>query len=388
MAEKTPVQRKHESYMLKPPFSPQPIPPYSNTDADSTQSTAGILNQSASISPSSTQHFLQPCTSQPLSALDSLPTITGKSDHIIRPEYEIPAFLAFDLDLARLNRIHGHLWMAGRPMRARPLHRYTMLGMQVIQTQQMDLHLLKFSSKLLIKPLPEWILCHQFWTDCICNHDDADGKREPGWLWRSAAGFLVSYVWLLTTPLDLKMAHDNSLLPSFVTWHWWKSFVADFITHVDIDTLHQVNKRYQFGDLRLGRINTIYRVRYAHTHFVRGYLWGYNRYVIFFQRKFSWVLIVFVFFSVVLSAMQVSFSLPSTSPVSLESDQAFVQATFVFVVFSMVSVLVILAFVVVIFVGTFAFNMVMAISHAESEQRKRRELADKRRQAVENGGES
>lgn len=116
--------------------------------------------------------------------------------------------------------------------------------------------------------------------------------------------------------------------------------------------------------------------------------WGYNRYVIFFQRKFSWVLIVFVFFSVVLSAMEVSFSLPSTSPVSLENDQAFVQAAFVFVVFSMISVLVILAFVVVIFVGTFAFNMVMAISHAGSEQRKRRELAEKRRQALENGGES
>lgn len=86
--------------------------------------------------------------------------------------------------------------------------------------------------------------------------------------------------------------------------------------------------------------------------------------------------------------MEVSFSLPSTSPVSLENDQAFVQAAFVFVVFSMISVLVILAFVVVIFVGTFAFNMVMAISHAGSEQRKRRELAEKRRQALENGGES
>ncbi|EMD63943.1 hypothetical protein COCSADRAFT_37666 [Bipolaris sorokiniana ND90Pr] len=388
MAEKTPVQMNHQSYMLKPPFSPQPIPPNSNADADNTQSTVGITNQSGTISPSNTQPFLQSSTSQPLSALDSLPTITGKSDHIIRPEYEIPAFLAFDLDLARLNRIHGHLWMAGRPMRARPLHRYTMLGMQVIQTQQMDLHLLKFSSKLLIKPLPEWILCHKFWTDWICNYDDADGKREPGWLWKSAAGFLVSYVWLVTTPLDLKIAHENSLLPSFVTWHWWKAFVSDFISHVDIDTLHQVNKRYQFGDLRLGRINTTYRVRYAHTHFVRGYLWGYNRYVIFFQRKFSWVLIVFVFFSVVLSAMEVSFSLPSTSPISLENDQAFVQAAFAFVVFSMVSVLVILAFVVVIFVGTFVFNMVMAISHAGSEQRKRRELAVKRRQAVENGGES
>lgn len=251
MAGKTPVQTDPESFLLKPPFSLQPIPPDSN----------------------------QTCTSLSLSALESLPTIAGKSNHIIRPEDEIADFLVFDLDLSRLNRIHGHLWMAGRPMRARPLHRYTMLGMDIIQTQQMDLHLLKFSSKLLVKPLPEWILCHKFWTDCICQpasvhfHAPANSEREQGRLWKSAAGFLVSYVWLVTTPLDLKIAHECSLVPSFVTWQWWKRFVRDLIQHVDIDTLHQVNPRYQFGDLRLGRINTIYRVRYAHTHFVRGYLY-------------------------------------------------------------------------------------------------------------------
>jgi hypothetical protein len=259
MVEKTPVETDHQSYLLKPPFSPRPIPPNPSTDVGVAESVSGIPQQHGT-------------TNSPLSALDSLPTITGKSDNIIRPEDEIPAFLAFDLDLSRLNRIHGHLWMAGRPMRARSLHRYTMLGMQVVQTQQMDLHLLKFSTKLLVKPLPEWILCHQFWTDWICTSDDANDEREQGWLWKSAAGFLVSYVWLVTTPLDLKIAHEHSLLPSFVSWHWWKSFVSDFIRHVDIDTLHQVNQRYQFGDLRLGRINTTYRIRYAHTHFVRGYL--------------------------------------------------------------------------------------------------------------------
>ncbi|EOA83093.1 uncharacterized protein SETTUDRAFT_172826 [Exserohilum turcica Et28A] len=326
--------------------------------------------------------------SVPLSALDSLPTITGKSANIIRPEEDVADFLAFDLDLSRLNRIHGHLWMAGRPMRARPLHRYKMLGMEVVQTQQVDLHLLKFSTKLLVKPLAEWMVCHQFWTDWICKGGDADGEREEGWLWKSAAGFLVSYVWLITTPLDLKIAHECSLLPSFVTWHWWKTFVRDFIKHVDIDTLHQVNPRYQFGDLRLGRINTIYRIRYAHTHFVRGYLYGYNRYVIFFQRKISWILIVFVFFSVVLSAMQVGFSFPSDSSESLQNKDAYLRASYVFVVFSMVSVVVILAFVLFIFVWIFTFNMVKAITHASSEQRKRKELAAQRKREKENGGES
>lgn len=218
--------------------------------------------------------MLDSVTTIALSPEDSLPTISGRSNSIFLANDDPRQFLKHDLDLSRLNRIHGHLWMAGRPMRARPLHRYKMLGMEVLGTQQMDLHLLKFSTKLLVKPLPEWMLSYDFWNEHICKPGDADltRKLEEGWLWKSAAGFLVSYVWLITTPLDLKIAHEYMLLPSFVTWHWWKDFVKDFMQHVDINTLQEVNQRYQFGDLRLGRINSIYRIRYAHTHFVRGYL--------------------------------------------------------------------------------------------------------------------
>jgi hypothetical protein len=253
--------------------------------------------------------------------------------------------------------------MAGRPMRARPLHRYRMMDIEILYTQQMDLHLLKFSDRLMVKPLPEWILCADFWSEHLCGSEE---------LHKSACGFLLSYVWLLTTPLDLKLAHDASLVPSFVTWHWWKDFVKDFLGpgNVDINTLAQVNKRYQFGDLRLGRINSTYRVRYFHTHFVRGYLYGYNRYVVFFQRKFGWILIVFVFFSLVLSAMQVGAGLDE-----LKDSNAFLKSSYVFVVFSIVSVVAVLAVIAVIFIIIFFFNMVAAINHAKQAQRKRKKMA-------------
>lgn len=293
-----------------------------------------------------------------------MPTITGRGNAVVLANDSIDEFLKADLDLSRLNIIHGHLWMAGRPMRARPLHRYKMMGLDALHTQQMDLHLLKFSTKLLIKPLPEWILCADFWNEHLCSDID---------LHKSACGFLLSYVWLITTPLDLKLAHDYALLPSFITWHWWKEFVADFYHQVDINTLHQVNMRYQFGDLRLGRINSIYRSRFFTTHFVRGYLYGYNRYVVFFQRKFGWILIVFVFFSLVLSAMQVGTGLKE-----LEDSYAFLRASYVFVVFSMVSVVAVLAIVAVIFIATFFYNMVAAIQHAKNEQKIRRKLADQK----------
>ncbi|KNG46227.1 hypothetical protein DDE82_008956 [Stemphylium lycopersici] len=224
----------------KPPFSPRPIPPTSETLA---APQAGGAHQNGTIDPTSTgdaQPVLGASTNLPLSAIDSLPIIAGQSRRIIRPEDEIPDFLDFELDLSRLNRIHDQLWMAGRPMRARPLHRYKMMGMEVLQTQQMDLHLLKFSTKLLVKPLPEWMVCHNFWTEWLCKDGDEDDKSKDDRLWKSAAGFLVSYVWLVTTPLDLKIAHDCFLLPSFITWHWWKDFARDFMDHVDMETLQQI----------------------------------------------------------------------------------------------------------------------------------------------------
>jgi uncharacterized membrane protein len=250
-------------------------------------------------------------------------------------------------------------------MRARPLHRYRMIGFEVLQTQQMDLHLLKFSNKLMLKPLAEYMLSYDFWMDNICNDHT---------LHKSACGFLLSYVWLLTTPLDLKLAHELWLIPSFMTWHWWKNFVKDFVANVDLNALDQVNERYHFGDLRLGRINSIYRTRFAFTHFVRGYLYGYNRYVVFFQRNFSWILIVFVFFSLVLAAMQVG---ASVDP--LDVDKGFLKACYVFVVFSMVSVAAVLGVVGLIFIIIYLFNMVAAIKHAQEMRAERKKKALERR---------
>lgn len=271
---------------------------------------------------------------------------------------DIARFLQQDLDLDRLNKIQRHLWMCGRPMRARPLHRYKMYGYEVLGTQQMDLHLLRYSNKLLVKPLPEYMLDHDFWAAHLC----ADTK-----LHESAMGWVLSYAWLVTSPLDLKLAHEHSLLPAAITWPWWKTFATDFLRGLDLNALDQVNPRYHFGDLRLARVNTIYRTRFFTTHFVRGYLYGYNRYRVFFERNFSWILILFVFLSLVLSAMQVGTALDK-----LNTSAAFMQGCFGVVVFSMASVAAVLGVVGLFFVGVFLFNMVDAVCHATSRAKERR----------------
>lgn len=344
---------------LKPPFAPRPIPP------KPTPSHLGASHSSLANGDLTPQPVLDSASSIPLTPFDSLPTISGRGSDCYLVEDKIGEFLEYDLDLSRLNKIHDQLWMAGRPMRARPLHRYKMMGFEILYTQQMDLHLLKFSNRLMLKPLPEYMLDYEFWQEHLC---------EKQHLHESACGWLLSYVWLLTTPLDLKIAHEYYLLPSFITWHWWKDFVRDFCHKVDMNALFQVNKRYHFGELRLGRINSIYRIRFAFTHFVRGYLYGYNRYVVFFQRNFSWILIVFVFFSLVLSAMQVGAGIDP-----LQDNYAFRKACVVFVVFSMVAVAATLSYVGVIFFIIYFFNMAAAISHDKRERKAREKLARERK---------
>lgn len=298
-------------------------------------------------------------------ALGSLPAVSRMDDHhVYLVETDIRSFIQKDLDLSRLNKIHEYLWMAGRPLSARPLQRQKMMGCDIFPTDQADLHLLKFSNRLLIKPLPEYMLDYGFWRDHLCSSKE---------LHQSACGFLLSYIWLIRSPYDVNIAHDFNVLPKKVTWAWWKVFVRKFYEDVDMNALDQVNKRYQFGELRLGRINTIYRVRFFRTHFIRGYLYVYNRYGIFFERNFEWLVAAFVYVSVVLSAMQVAMDIPP-----LSDNDAFMKTSYGFVVFSIATVAFLIVVISLVFAWTYFYNMSAAIGHFRKETRKRQIMAEER----------
>ncbi|KAH8802639.1 hypothetical protein F5884DRAFT_681678 [Xylogone sp. PMI_703] len=344
-----------ESQDLNPPFPPVINIPNSHAEYIYINDNSSTL--------STLDHIEQVPT-----AWTSLPTIARDKNHetfLVRDHIE--KFLKIDLDMERLNRIHGYLWMAGRPLNARPLQRQKMMGFDIVPTEKADLHLLKFSHKLLVKPLPQYMLDYEFWSKYLCTKE----------LHGSACGFLLSYVWLICSPLDLKMAHQLHLIPSHIEWRWWVAFVTEFIPNVDTNTLHQVNKRYHFGELRLRRINTIYRLRYFYSHFVRGYLYGYNRYVVFFQRNFAWMLVLFSNLTIILSAMQVALAVPS-----LNVNNTFQESSYNFAVFSIFAVIAFLGLLVGIFGSIYLYNMVAAISHCRRETQKRRRLLSKEQEGV------
>jgi len=283
-------------------------------------------------------------------------------NNLVRRGSGSAAFVHLDMDVSRLNKIHQYLWLAGRPTSARPLHRQKMMERQILITEQADLHLVWHESRIFLKPLPDYILDYQFWEETICN--DAA-------LHASSCGFLLSYVWLLCHPSDLKIALELGLLSPGISWEDWTIFVDTFLLHIDYEALDMINKRYRYGELRLSRLNTIHRLTHIFEleHCVRGYMYGYNRYTVFFERNFGWVIIVFLYVTIILTAMQVGLG-----TTALQQDQMFQRASYGFAVFSIVLPVCVIGVGLLLFSWFFVLNLVATKAFLNSRRHQRRAL--------------
>jgi len=229
----------------------------------------------------------------------SLPVLfRDANNHLCEVEADIGKFTECQLDVSRLNEIHKYLWLAGRPMSARPLHRQNMMGREVVIIEQTDLHLTWIGRRLFVKPLPVFIFSYWYWKKYLCPSEELHSR---------AMGLLLSYVWLVCQPSDLKVAIDCGLLPSPLVWQQWVILVGDLVRTIDMTGLSNVNKRYTYGELRLSRLNKIYRFapEFELKHIIRGYQSQDTVYRTLFERHFAWVLTLFVYVTVLLSSVQV-----------------------------------------------------------------------------------
>ena len=273
-----------------------------------------------------------------------------------------------DLNVERLNKVHKHLWFAGLPQSARALHHQVMTGRQIDITERADFHLVWQGNHMFLKPLPEYLMDHTIWTDFLTTDRT---------LFEDANGFLLTYLWLICSKSDLMIAHDRGLVSRAVTWERWVAFSNAVLSNIELVTLSNISPRYLYGELRLGRLNTIYRFCSAtinFTVFIHGYEYIYHDYSTLLGRNFAWVVTAIIYITIVLTAMQVGLG---TS--ELRDNTAFNRASYGFTIFSMLAPLVILVIAGILTLVLVLFNLHYALGNrSRSRERYPTLFANKR----------
>lgn len=248
------------------------------------------------------------------------PTLPGQpSIDLSSPQAasSISQFLEEDLLTPDLDSLSPHLWIVSTPRSSHisPLHHQLVRDRSIIITENPQLHLIWFENRIFIKPIPQYLLSHSFWTLHLSRHHAAARK--------AAFGFLRSYLYLIRHESDFRIAQKEGLIPDvFTTLEDFSSFTGHFKLVPDTD----VSPRFaDYGELRLGRLNLLTRIflfpkRLTYFHIYRQ--WG-----AYFASMFAPLLIVFVVLSIILGSMQVLLAvlqLSGNSPpaLSVENNMA------------------------------------------------------------------
>lgn len=259
--------------------------------------------------------------------------------HVYVPRAELVPYLKNSLDVSRLSSIFRCLWFAGRPRHIRPLHAQLLVQRSIIVTERADLHMVWYNQQIYIKPLPAFLLCHDFFAHHLC--------ALP--LYADACGLLGSYIKLIRHQSDYRVAVKHGLLPEGLSWAQWSAFA------IQVRPL-TVSKRYEYGELRLFRLNLIYRLYLG--HWICGYHLLHTNFNSFFGSNFKWPLVTFAYVMTVLNAMQVVLA-------SGRQDARVEVASFTAGVVVMVAILGTFCAVAVFFVTLLLYNLARALKSKE-----------------------
>ena len=237
------------------------------------------------------------------------------------------------------------------------------MGRTIFITEDPNEHLVWLESRIFIKPLPEYLLDFDFWMEHIGSEKE---------LRKSACGIILSYAWLVCYQSDLRIAKDAGLLPQTVVWSQWTTFIQDFLTRVNPETLELVHDRYKFGEVRLNRLNTLYRLTsLSFDNFVRGYMSSSTWYKAFFSRNFAWLLAVFVYATVVLSALQVGLATGR-----LQQSVAFQEASYGFALASIIAVVGSVLIIFFVWLVLFCYHLLSTWRYYKHMSQKRNKLLE------------
>ena len=116
-------------------------------------------------------------------------------------------------------------------------------------------------------------------------------------------------------PSDLSVALSKGLVPCDYTWEKWRAFARDLELGTAPDSVREFPGRWQFGELRLSRLNLVTIMTGRNLRGYKALSTNYSSYFSTFTVFLS--LSTAIFFSVALSAFQVSLAANAQPPMKL-----------------------------------------------------------------------
>ncbi|KAK3614247.1 hypothetical protein LTR22_027849 [Elasticomyces elasticus] len=151
-----------------------------------------------------------------------------------------------DIDLELM---HSQLWYAGRTGNISPLHHQRVILRNIVLTEKARLHLIWFEKTIYVKRLEDNLMNWRYFSEVICGNEMVH---------QAATGFLLSYTFLIQYPSDLDIAKVSGLINKEISWRSWQDFRSNVLHQL---TNRDIHDRFEYGELRLGRLNQIYRVK-------------------------------------------------------------------------------------------------------------------------------
>jgi hypothetical protein len=169
------------------------------------------------------------------------------------------------LTTPKLDKLAPRLWLVGEKARLISSLSDLKRNRRIFITENPELHLVETSGKLLVKPLPKYLLSYSFWEFYICSEFSPLTESLRRDVARAARGLLRSYLYLIRQRLDFSIAtrRSMSLLPNNIDYSTFITFVTNFERITDGD----VSPRYAFGVLRLTRLNFLSKIVLTPTIF-------------------------------------------------------------------------------------------------------------------------
>jgi hypothetical protein len=238
---------------------------------------------------------------------------------------EVHRFLSASLDLSRFNAIRKMLWIIAVHGAPRSLYYQKLLRREIVIAEELDLHLVWAKSRIFIKPLPDFLLNYDFWEAYI--------SCEPQ-LHRAACGLLYSYCGLIRFGHDLQVAQECHLVNENLDYRAWTEFARTILPNLNPHDSNTMDTRFQYGELRLHRLDTIYRYspqKFSLCSILHGFPHALNESYVPYMDQYNNAVSAFGAIVIILSAFNVSLSAHPQNP-----DYDLQQAAYGFALFTMI----------------------------------------------------